>query len=316
MGKILVTGASGFIGRHLCGALQTHDFSFRPIVRTPSSIIKNSESIALGDINAVTNWHEALIGIDTIIHLAARVHVMNETTSDPWAEFRATNVDATVNLAKQAIQAGIKRFIFVSTIKVNGEETHHQPFTPFDIPAPLDFYGQSKLEAEIALQKLAQESGLELVIIRSPLVYGPHVRANFYKLMQITKMGLPLPFRGVDNRRSMVAIDNLVDLLITCIDHPAAANQIFLVSDGDDLSLSRLIQLIAKAMNQGIWLLPAPIKLIQMLAALTGKSAAINRLFGSLQVDISHTKKTLNWQPLISVEQGIQKTVQHFLTHK
>ena len=154
------------------------------------------------------------------------------------------------------------------------------------------------------------------MIVRSPLVYGPRVRANFYKLMQITKMGLPLPFRGVDNRRSMVAIDNLVDLLMTCIDHPAAANQIFLVSDDDDLSLSRLIQLIAKAMNKRIWLLPAPIKLIQLIAMLTGKSAAINRLFGSLQVDISHTKQTLNWQPLISVEQGIHKTVQHFLTHQ
>ena len=316
MGKVLVTGAAGFIGRRVCEVLHAQKISVQPIIRTQSAVNFPQAPILIGNITAATDWHAALVGVDTIIHLAARVHVMQDTAIDPLAEFRTTNVDATLNLAKQAIQAGVRRFIFVSTVKVNGEETPQRPYTVFDQPAPLDPYGKSKLEAELALQALANESGLELVIIRSPLVYGPHVRANFFKLMQITQMGLPLPFGGVNNRRSLVALDNLVDLLITCIYHPQAVNQIFLISDDDDVSLSKLLQLIAQAMNKKIWLLPAPIKLLQLIGILTGKSAVINRLFGSLQVDINHTKQTLNWQPLISVDQGIQQTVQHFLTDK
>lgn len=317
MGKVLITGASGFIGKQMCNELISKQFPFTAAVRTVSSIDQLTQNIiATGDMNGSTQWQEALAGIDTVVHLAARAHVMYETVQDPWAEYHAVNVEATLNLAKQAIQAGAKRFIFLSTIKVNGEETHQKSFSPFDVPAPLDFYGKSKLAAELALQALAKESMLELVIIRSPLVYGPHVGANFYKLMQLTQLGLPLPFKGVYNQRSMVALDNLVDLLITCITHPAAAHQTFLVSDDDDLSLSRLVGLIAKAMDKRVWLLPAPIKFIQILAAMVGKSASVNRLFGSLQLDISHTKQTLHWQPIIGVEQGIKKTVQHFLTHQ
>jgi nucleoside-diphosphate-sugar epimerase len=311
MNKVLVTGATGFVGRHLCQELLKRDINFIAVVRG------ESPKSRLDD-----NLHPYVVRIDqpnvfdqvhTIIHLAARAHVMHETALDPLAEFRAVNVDTTLNLAKDAIQAGVKRFIFVSSIKVNGEETFQTPFRAFDTPNPSDFYGQSKLEAEIALKTLANETGLELVIIRPPLVYGPHVMANFYRLMQVTKMGLPLPFSNVRNCRSLVSLDNLVDLLITCITHPSAINQTFLVSDDDDVSLPRLLRTIAKAMNKSLWLYPIPIKIFQILAVLLGKSAAINRLFGSLQVDIQHTKQTLNWQPIMSVEQGIQNTVQHFL---
>lgn len=316
MGKVLVTGASGFIGRRVCEVLQALNISIAPIIRAESDVHFQQTPIVIGNITAATDWRDALVGVETIIHLAARVHVMKDTAADPLAEFRTTNVDATLNLAKQAVQAGVRRFIFVSTVKVNGEETPDQPFTVFDQPAPLDYYGQSKFEAEVALQALAKETGLELVIVRPPLVYGPRVRANFFKLIQITYMGFPLPFGGVNNRRSLVALDNLVDLLVTCISHPAAVNQTFLVSDDQDVSLSRLLKLIAQVMNKKLWLIPAPIKILQLFGALTGKSAVVNRLFGSLQVDISHTKQTLNWQPTMSVEQGIQQTVQYFLTQK
>lgn len=317
MGRVLVTGASGFIGNQLCNELLSKQLPYLAAVRTVPSVHQFTHNvIATGHLDASTDWRDALVGIDTIIHLAARAHVMHETVLDPWAEYHAVNVEATLNLAMQAVQAGVKRFIFLSTIKVNGEETHQRAFTPFDVPAPLDFYGQSKLDAELALQTLSKKTGIELVIIRSPLVYGPRVGANFYKLMQLTKSGLPLPFRGVKNRRSMVALDNLVDLLITCIMHPAAAHQIFLVSDDDDLSLPRLVKLIAKAMDKSVWLLPIPVTFIQVLAGMVGKSASVNRLFGSLQLDISHTKQRLHWQPIIGVEQGIKKTVQHYLNHQ
>lgn len=311
MNKVLVTGATGFVGRNLCQELLLRKIDFIAMIRSESSKSKLDGNV---QSHAVVSYHaNELKQVDTIIHLAARAHVVHATALDPLAEFRAVNVEATLGLARAAVKAGVKRFIFVSSIKVNGEESSTAPFTAFDPPNPRDFYGQSKLEAELALQQLAQETGLELVIIRPPLIYGPHVLANFYKLMQIVKMYFPLPFSHVNNRRSLVALDNLNDLIITCVTHPAAVQQTFLVSDDDDVSLTRLLQLIAKAMQKKIWLFPVPIRLIQIAATWMGKSAAINRLFGSLQVDINHTKQTLNWQPIISVEQGIQKTVQHFL---
>jgi nucleoside-diphosphate-sugar epimerase len=311
MNKVLVTGATGFVGRSLCQELLLREMDFIAMIRNESSKSKLDCNVQRHAIES--NQTNVLDQVHTIIHLAARAHVMHETALDPLAEFRAVNVDATLKLAKDAVKAGVRRFIFVSSIKVNGEETFQTPFTAFDTPNPSDFYGQSKLEAELALKIFAQETGLELVIIRPPLVYGSQVMANFYRLMQITKLGFPLPFANVNNRRSLVSLGNLVDLLITCVTHPAAAHQTFLVSDDDDVSLTRLLQTIAKAMNKNLWLFPVPIKLFQIMAAWIGKSAAINRLFGSLQVDIRHTKQTLNWQPIMSVEQGIQSTVQNFL---
>lgn len=311
MNQILVTGANGFVGRSLCTALQVRNIRCVPAVRT-----KNSDSeVSIGDLGADTDWSTALHACDAVIHLAARVHVMNDTSSDPLAAFRAVNVDATLNLARQAIAAGVKRFVFVSSVKVNGEETGEHPFTAFDEAAPTDPYGQSKLEAEIALRELAQLTGLEVVIVRPPLVYGPDVRANFLRLMQLVKIGLPLPLGAINNRRSMIAVDNLVDLLILCTWHPAAPGQTFMVSDDRDVSVSELLRMLAKAMRKRSMLLPVPSSTLSGVATVLGKSAVANRLLGSLQVDIKHTKTTLQWQPPVSMDLALEKTVAAYLAH-
>ncbi|ABR89100.1 Nucleoside-diphosphate-sugar epimerases [Janthinobacterium sp. Marseille] len=309
MNQILVTGANGFVGRSLCAALRARGIPFVPAVRKKSC----DDEVAIGDLNANTDWGMALHGCDAVIHLAARVHVMNDTSSDPLAAFRAVNVDATLNLARQAIAAGVKRFVFVSSIKVNGEETGEHPYTAFDEPAPTDPYGISKLEAEIALKELAQETGLEVVIVRPPLIYGPGVRANFQRLMQLVKMGLPLPLGAINNRRSMVAVDNLHDLLILCTHHPAAVGQVFMVSDDHDVSVSQLLRMLATAMEKKSMLLPVPAALLSGAAALLGKSAVANRLLGSLQVDIKHTKTTLQWHPPVSMDVALKRTVTAYL---
>lgn len=306
MTKLLITGATGFVGRKLCQTLAQRGIDYAAVVR-PGQEMDHAQIIA--GISSSTDWQAALDGVDVIVHLAARVHVMNDSEADPLAAFRAINVDATLNLARQAAAAGVKRLVFVSSIKVNGEETHGIPYTAEDIPAPQDPYGVSKHEAEQGLHAIAAQTGLEVVIVRPPLVYGPGVRANFLRLMQVTRLGIPLPFGAVHNARSMVALDNLVDLLICCSSHPAAAGQTFLVSDGDDVSLTRLLRLMAAAMHKRIWLLPIHARWMQNAAALLGKSAFANRLLGSLQVDIQHTRDTLNWQPVCSVEHAIAQTV-------
>lgn len=311
MHKILVTGANGFVGSTLCDSLRQQDIAVVAAVRGNA----RDNEYGMGDFSASTDWMPALFGCNTVMHLAARVHVMNDKSINPLAAFRAVNVDATLNLARQAMHSGIKRFIFVSSVKVNGEETTGKPFTALDAPAPLDPYGQSKLEAEIALMDLARTTGLEVVIIRPPLVYGPGVRANFLKLMQLVKKGVPLPLGAIHNRRSMVALDNLVDLLITCIQHPAAAGQTFMVSDDNDVSISELLRLLASAMGKHSLLLPVPAGIIAGTAALLGKSAVANRLLGSLQVDISHTKLTLGWHPVVTMQESLNKTVAYFLAH-
>ncbi|MGV8898743.1 MAG: UDP-glucose 4-epimerase family protein [Burkholderiaceae bacterium] len=312
MPKILVTGANGFVGSALCAALLKKESDFIAAVRTKS----RNDEFPIGDFSASTDWLPALAGCSAIIHLAARVHVMNDTSSDPLADFRAVNVDAALNLAKQAVQCNVKRFVFISSVKVNGEETTSKPFTALDEPAPLDSYGQSKLEAEIALRELSRDTGLEVVIIRPPLVYGPGVRANFLKLMQLVKMGVPLPLGAIHNRRSMVALDNLVDLLITCTHHPAAAGHTFMVSDDNDVSISELLRMLASAMGKRSLLLPVPARIIASAAAVLGKSAVASRLLGSLQVDINHTKSTLGWVPVVTMQESLDKTVAHFLAHR
>ena len=309
--KIMVTGASGFVGTSLCNRLSSLGIKFSGTVRKKT----RPEQFEIGELSAQTDWSEALTDCDVIIHLAARVHVMKDTSHDPLAAFRAVNVDATLNLAKQALRCGVKRFVYVSSVKVNGEETISKSFTAFDVPAPIDPYGQSKLEAEIELRALLYQSGLELVIIRPPLVYGPGVRANFFKLMQLVKMSVPLPLGAIHNKRSMVALDNLLDLLITCAHHPAAAGQIFMVSDDHDVSISELLRLLSSGMDQRSLLLPVPAWMIAGVATLMGKSASANRLLGSLQVDIAHTKSTLDWQPVVSMPDALRETVEHFLAH-
>jgi nucleoside-diphosphate-sugar epimerase len=312
MSKILVTGANGFVGKELCSTLQGRGLDFVAAVRH----CLDGEQVAIGDLTAATDWANALAGCDSVIHLAARVHVMNDRSSDPLVVFRKINVDATLNLARQAVASGVKRFVFVSSIKVNGEQTTDKPFSVFDTPAPADPYGQSKFEAEQALLELSQETGLEVVIVRPPLIYGPGVRANFQNLMGLVKSGVPLPLGAIPNRRSMVALYNFIDLLIVCVRHPNAGGQTFMVSDGMDVSVSELLRMLARSMGTRTLLLPIPAGLIARTASLFGKSAMANRLLGSLQVDIDHTMLALDWRPIIGMQEAIDKTVAYFLIHR
>lgn len=249
-----------------------------------------------------------------MVHAAARVHVMDDRASDPLAEFRRINVQGTLNLARQAAAAGVRRFVFISSIKVNGEATKLGiPFSADDIPAPLDPYGVSKMEAEQGLREIAAQTGMEVVIIRPPLVYGPGVKANFRAMMHWLTRGVPLPLGAIHNRRSLVALDNLVDLIVSCLDHPAAANQTFLVSDGEDLSTTQLLRRMGRALGKPVRLIPVPPALIKVGATLMGKRAVAQRLCDSLQVDISKTRQLLGWSPLLSVDEGLKKAAQGYL---
>jgi nucleoside-diphosphate-sugar epimerase len=315
---LLLTGSTGFVGNALIHRFaELGDRKIRTCTRKLDALFPAGiDCFPIQSVSADTDWGNGLRDVEVVVHTIARVHVMNDKSSDPFAAFRETNVDATLNLARQAARAGVKRFVFVSSVKVNGESTSVKPFTSFDIPAPLDPYGISKNEAEQGLLALSNDTGLEVVIVRPPLVYGPGVRANFLRLMMLIKMGVPLPFGAVHNRRSMVALDNLVDLLVTCTRHPAAAGQVFMVSDECDVSTPELLHMIARAMNKKPLLLPLPTGLIACAAALVGKSAVANRLLDSLQVDIAHTKSTLGWQPIISMQESINKTVEYFFKYQ
>lgn len=306
---ILVTGASGFVGRQLCDRLQERGDQIRMSARRA-----DGKSILVGDVCDATDWHLALQGVETVIHLAARVHVMDDSAEDPLAEFRRVNVGGTLNLARQAAAASVRRLVFVSSIKVNGAGTPSgKPYTADDFPEPADPYGIAKRDAEVGLRQLAAETGLEVVIIRPPLVYGPGVKANFLAMMRYLHNGVPLPLGAIHNQRSLVALDNLVDLLVTCIRHPNAANQTFLVSDGEDLSTTQLLQRMAHALGRRARLLPVPAWVIEAGAAMLGKRALSQRLCGSLQVDISKTRDLLGWTPPISVDEGLRRTARHFL---
>lgn len=311
MSRILVTGAGGFVGSRLCAVLTARGIAFVPTYRQARA--ESPDGVAVGAIDAFTNWMGALQDVDAVVHLAARVHVMDDQSADPLLAFREANVAVTMNLARQAVSAGVRRFIFVSSVKVNGEESKNRAFTAADIPAPLDPYGISKHEAEIALRELSRVSGIEVVIVRPPLIYGPGVRANFLRLMMLAQKGLPVPFGAVRNQRSLVALDNLVDFLLTCCRHPRAAGEIFLVSDDHDVSIGELHSMLATSMGRKVLSVPVPVGLIRGVAALLGKSAAANRLVGSLQVDISASKSLLGWTPPVSMVAAVQETVAHFL---
>ena len=315
MVKFLVTGATGFIGQALIARLLTHsDYQIFAAVRKLVTIFPlKVNQLKFDGISSNTDWNNALKGIDCIIHTAARVHVMSDTAYDPLEEFRIVNTRGTLNLARQAAESGVKRFIYLSSIKVNGEENLPETrFTPDDIFIPTDPYALSKYEAEQGLLKLAEETQMEVVIIRPPLVYGPKVKANFLSMMKWLYKGVPLPFGSIHNKRSLVALDNLIDFIVTCVKHPAAANEIFLVSDGEDLSTSELLSRVANVLGKRTWLLPVNQKLLEMCLKIVGKKDLAQRLFGSLQVDISKNKKLLNWSPRVSVNEGLQKTVQYF----
>lgn len=316
---VLLTGATGFIGQALLvrlSALPTLEVV--AVSRRPASVLHPSVAHAqITDINADTCWRELLKGGGVVIHTAARVHVMNDRVSDPLVEFRKVNVEGTMNLARQAVAAGVKRFIFISSIKVNGESTViGKAYCSGSKPEPMDAYGISKLEAEQGLRELARETGLEVVIIRPPLVYGPGVKANFLSMMRWLSKGVPLPLGAIYNSRSLVALDNLVDLIAICIENPVAANQTFLVSDGEDLSTTELLRRMALALGKPAWLLPVPVWLLEAGACLLGKRAVAQRLCGSLQVDISKTRELLNWSPPIGVDEALRRTAESFWEHQ
>lgn len=262
----------------------------------------------MASISGNSCWANLVHEVDTVIHCAARAHVMNDHSIDPLKAFQEINVGGTLNLARQAALQGVRRFIFISSIKVNGESTaFERPYHADNVPAPEDPYGLSKLEAEQGLQQLSAATGLEVVIIRPPLVYGRGVKGNFASLIKLIEMGVPLPLGAIHNKRSLVGIDNLVDLIIRCIDHPAAANQVFLAGDGEDLSTTQLLRGVAKAMGRPSRLIPAPVSLLQLGASLLGKKALAQRLLGTLQVDITKTRELLDWTPPVSVDEGLKR---------
>lgn len=314
--RVVLTGATGFVGRGLLERMSALvNLELIAAVRRPvSGLPEHVTSHVLAGLEEDIDWLKALGGAEVVVHSAARVHVLHEQTSDPLAEFRKVNVDGTLNLARQAAAAGVRRFIFISSIKVNGEGTPVSvPYLADALPAPADPYGISKMEAEQGLRELAVETGMEVVIIRPVLVYGPGVKANFLNMMRWLHKGVPLPFGAIHNRRSLVALDNLVDLIVTCIDHPGAANQTFLVSDGEDISTTELLRRMGVALDKPARLLPIPSWMLEAGAAMLGKKALSQRLCGSLQVDISKTRELLNWTPPLSVDEALRNTAKHFL---
>lgn len=312
--KILITGASGFVGRSVCAELLKQNLEIRLALRANNFLLENAEVAIINQIDNDTDWSTALRNVDVVIHLAARVHVMNEAAVDSMLKFRSVNVDGTMNLARQSVKAGVRRFIFISSIKVNGEQTtKDKPFTEDDVANPQDAYGLSKLEAEQGLLQLARETKIEVVIIRPPLVYGAGVRANFLSMLRAVKKGYPLPLGVIYNKRSFVYVENLVSLILRCINHPAAANEVFLVSDGYDLSTTELLQKCAFAIGVKPKLIPVPPRVLELIASLTGKKDVIQRLCGNLQVDITKANKLLGWVPPISLEDGMRKTVRNLL---
>ena len=311
---ILVTGATGFVG----GALVKRLAADRACKGAVAAVRRNADSrseggrqVQVGDLLPTTDWGLALQGIDAVVHCAARVHVMQDDATNPLQAYREVNVNGTLNLARQAEQAGVGRFVYVSSIKVNGEATQPgRPFTADDVPAPLDPYGVSKLEAEQGLREIEALTGMEVVIVRPPLVYGPGVKANFASMMRWVARGIPLPLGAIQNARSMVALDNLVDLLVICLTHPAAAGQTFVVSDGEDVSTTELLRRTAQAMGKKALLLPVPASVLELGTSLLGKRAVAQRLCGSLQVDIEKTRRLLGWSPPLTLDQGLKKAVE------
>ncbi len=314
MGEILVTGACGFIGAALCEKLS---FMGHRVCGTATSAEKLSgvskwvRPLVIEQIGPATDWSDALINIDTIIHLASRVHIMRETATDSLSAYRCVNVEGTERLARKAAEAGVRRFVYISSIKVNGEGSS-LPYKEVDTPAPFDPYAVSKWEAEQLLHKISSESALEVVILRPPLVYGPRVRANFLSLLKLVSSGFPLPFFNLNNKRSLIYLGNLVDAIIACLTHPNAVGETFLISDGYDVSTPQLVRMMATASGIKSRLFPFPISLLNIICSAIGKRNSVDRIVGSLRIDSSKIRKTVGWQPPFSLEEGLEETVKWF----
>ncbi len=338
MNSVLITGAGGFIGRALCEKLLAEGWRVRGTVRSETDVSRlpdGVEAVSIGSIDLDTNWDDALAGIDTVVHMAARVHVMDDTCSDPLAEYRKVNVEGTKCLAVAAANAGVKRFVFISSIKVNGEKTYPQItqitrirkkgtgnrgqegkpkefFSEKDVPEPQDPYAVSKWEAEQVLRDVETDTGLEMVILRPPLVYGPGVKANFLRLFKIVERGIPFPLSSIKNRRSFIYLGNLIDAIITCINHPEATGKTYLVSDGEDVSTPELIRRIGAAFRRRALLLSVPTPIMRMAGKIVGKSDEVERLVGSLIVDISKIRSELEWKPPYTMKNGLRETAKWY----
>lgn len=311
--RILVTGANGFIGKALCGKLVSDGWLVNGAVRSgkAAQIAAGVTAVEIDGVHTDTDWEKALRAVDTVVHLAARVHVMKNETDDPLIACRKINVEGTENLARQAAAAGVRRFVFLSTVKVNGEESWG-PFAETDTPAPVDSYGISKMEAERKLHQIAAETKMAVVILRAPLVYGPGVKANFLKLLQTVDRGTPLPFAGVKNQRSLIYIENLVDAIAACIRHPNASGQTYLVSDGDDVSTPELIRMLSASLHKPPRVFTVPGLCLYIAGRLAGKGPTMDRLIGSLTVDTSKIRAELGWTPPFTLAKGIEETVAWF----
>ena len=314
MKSVLVTGATGFIGNALCKLLIASKYTVRvTMLPTEHAAVLGSEAEAtfVQPLGPDTCWASSLFGIDIVIHLAARVHIMDDPSTNPLDEFRKVNVEGTLKLARDCVSVGVRRFVYVSSIKVNGEE-NIVPYTPYSLPKPTDPYGISKWEAEQGLRKIASETALEVVIVRPTLVYGPGVKANFLNMMKIISKGIPLPLASINNKRSLIYVENLVDALAICATHPKAAGQTFLVSDGEDVSTPELIHRTASSIGMPTRLFPFPVTLMRLAGKLIGKSGAVNRLTGSLIVDSSKIREELGWSPPFSMDYGLKETAEWF----
>jgi len=316
--RFLVTGANGFVGKALCDTLDKSGYDVRGAVRQRDEIqYSKIPLVAVGEINEQTDWTAALSGIDVVVHLAARVHVMHESSKDPLADFRRTNVLGTEQLARAAAAAGVRRLVYVSSIKVNGEETHAgEKFKELDTPAPQDPYGISKWESEQALHRIAEETGLEVVIVRPPLVYGARVKGNFIQMLKFLSRNIPLPLASVCNLRSLIYIGNFVDVLLCCAIHPAAVGKTYLVSDGEDVSTSDLLRQLGSAMGSPVRLFSFPLALLRFAARMLKKSEQLGRLLGSLRIDNSKICQELDWHPPFTLHQGLKATADWYMANK
>jgi len=314
--KILVTGANGFVGRKLCSALVSKNHQVRAVVRSYLNSVDDVELFVLPELMTSANLSSILNNIDVVIHLAARVHVMDDKAENSLDEFLEVNLHGTSWLANEAARNGVKRFVFVSTVKVNGESTYDSPFCENDTPNPQDEYALSKHRAELALHEISKATGLEVVIVRPPLVYGPDVKANFALLLKIINNKIPLPLGGIKNRRSLIYVGNLVDVIIKCAMHPNTAGKTYLVSDMEDISTPILIRKISEAMGKSCLIFPFPIRYLRLIAKIFRKESVIEKLIESLEVDTSAVSRDINWLPPYSMQEGIEETVNWFYFNK